>query len=103
MTSTTASGVIDIKQTFFDYPELTKITVEPTIMSLLKMKNTLKANAQSVPTVLGGGQHRHLGLVLTAAEYENVAQGILHLRPTLPQLNTETGDTQFQLAQKWHQ
>ena len=87
----------------FDYPELTKITGEPMIMSLLKMKNELKVNAQSVPTVLRGGQHGHLGLVLTAAEYENVAQGTPYLRPTLPQLNTETGDTQFQLAQKRHQ
>ena len=63
MTSTTASGVIDIKQTFFDYPDLTKIDGKPNIMTLLKLKNELKANAQSVPTVLGGGQHGHLGLV----------------------------------------
>ena len=73
MTSTTTSGVIDIKQTFFDYPKLTKIEGEPTIMTLLKLKNELKANAQSVPTVLGSGQHGHLGLVLTTAVYENVA------------------------------
>ena len=53
MTSTAAAGVIDIKQTFFDYPELTKMSGEPTIMSLLKLKNELKANAQSVPTGLG--------------------------------------------------
>ena len=103
MTLTTAYGVIDIKQTFFNYPELNKNTGEPTIMSLLKMKNELKANAQSVPTVLGGGQHGHLGFFLTSAEYENVAQGTPHLRPTLPQLNSETRDTQFQLAQKRHQ
>ena len=86
-----------------DYPELTKISGEPTIMSLLKLKNELKANAQSVPTVLGCGQHRHLGLVLTDVEYKSVAQDTAYLRLTLPQLNTETRDTQFQLAQKRHQ
>ena len=75
MTSSTASAIIDIKQTFFDYPELTKITGEPTITSLLKMKNELKANAQLVPSTLGGGQHGNLGLVLTTDEYKKVAHG----------------------------
>ena len=45
MTLSTASGIIDIKQTFFDYPEFMKITGEPTITTLLKMKNELKKNA----------------------------------------------------------
>ena len=103
MTSTTAAGVIDIKKTFFDYPELTKISGEPTVMSLLKLKNELKANAQSVPTVLGGGQHGHLSLILTTEEYENIAPNTPYVQPTLSQLNTETGDTQFVLAQKRHQ
>ena len=61
MTSTTASGIINIKQTFLDYPELTKIIGEPTITTLLKMKNKLKANAQSVPSTLEGESHGHLG------------------------------------------
>ena len=100
MTSSTASGIIDIKQTFFDYPELTKITGELTITSLLKIKNELKANAQSVPSTLGGRQHGHLGLVLTTDEYKTVTHGTPYIKPTLPNLNTETGDTQFQLAQK---
>ena len=103
MTLTTASGIIDIKQTFFNYPELTKIMSKPTITLLLKMKNELKANAQSVPQTLGGGQHGHLGLVLTTDEYETVAHGTPCIKPTLPSLNTERGDTQFQLAQKRHE
>ena len=72
-------------------------------MTLLKLKNELKANAQSVPTVLGGGQHGYLGLLLTVEEYENVAQGSPYIRPSLPTLNTEMSDTQFILAQKQHQ
>ena len=67
------------------------------------MNNELKANGQSVPSTLGGGQHGHLGLVLTSDEYKIVAHGTPYVKPTLPQLNTETGDTQFQLAQKQHQ
>ena len=72
-------------------------------MSLLKLKNELKVNEKSVPTVLGGRQHGYLGLFLTDVEYKSVAQGTPYLRPTLPQLTMETGDTQFQLAQKRHQ
>ena len=102
MTLTTASGIIDIKQTFFNYLELTKITSKPTITLLLKKKNELKANAQLVPSTLGGGQHGHLGLVLTTDEYETVVHGTTCTKLTLPSLNTETGDTQFQLAQKRH-
>ena len=81
MTSTTASRIIVIKQTFFDYPELTKIMGEPTITSLLKMKNELKLNAQSVPSTLGGGRHGHLELVLSEDEYESVAHGTPYVKP----------------------
>ena len=66
------------------------------------MKNELKANAQSVPSTLGGGRHGHLGLVLSEDEYETVTHGTPYVKPTLLDLNTETGDTQFQLAQKIH-
>ena len=88
MTSSTASGIINIKQIFFDYPELTKITGEPTLTTLLKMKNELKANAQLVPSTLGGGRHGHLDLVLTTDKYETVAHGTPYIKPTLPTLNT---------------
>ena len=102
MTSTTASGVIDIKQTYFDYPDLTKIDGEPNVITLLKLKNELKATAQSVSTLLGGGQHGNLGLILTPAEYQNVAYGTPYNKPSLPILRTETSDTQFVLSKKLH-
>ena len=56
-----------------------------------------------VPSTLRGGRHGHLGLVLTTDEYETVAHGTPYIKLTLPTLNTETGDTQFQLAQKQHE
>ena len=64
------------------------------------MKNELKANAQSAPSTLGGGIHRHLKLVMSEDEYESVEHGTPYVIPTLPKLTTETGDTQFQLVQK---
>ena len=69
MTTSTATGIIDIKQTYFDYPELTKILGKPTLAALIKLQNELKANAQAVPTTLGGGANEHLGLVVLDGAY----------------------------------
>ena len=41
--------------------------------SLKRLKNELRANASSVDTDLGGGDHGYLGLVLTDVEYANIA------------------------------
>ena len=103
MTLSMASKLIDIKQTFFDYPDLTKITKitgKPTLISLLRFKNNLKDNAQSIPLTLGGGNYGNLGLVLTTAEYETVAHGTPYNKLTLPVLYTGTTNTQYQLTQK---
>ena len=51
----------------------TPITGEPDFESLQQMKNEIKANAQSVPSTLGGGNHGMLGLVLTPVEYALVS------------------------------
>ena len=75
MTSATSLGLVDLKQTFFDYPELSKIAGEPTLGSLMTLRNELKANAQSVATTLGGGANGHLGLVLSAEAYDQIAPG----------------------------
>ena len=37
MTTSTTAGILDLKQTYFDYPELTQITGDPTLATLLKM------------------------------------------------------------------
>ena len=75
MTSATTLGLIYLKQTFFDYPKLSKISGEPTLGSLMTLGNELKANAQSVTTTLGGGANGHLGLVLLEQAYELIAPG----------------------------
>ena len=61
--------VPNYRETLFEYPDLSLIHGEPTYKSLRVLTNQLKANARSVHTTLGGGQHGHLGLVLTPAQY----------------------------------
>ena len=100
MTSATSLGLVDLKQTFFDYPELSKISGEPTLGSLMTLCNELKANAQSVTTTLGGGANGHLGLVLSAQAYEQIAPGTPYIRPVLPEMDIDNNDTRYILAQK---
>ena len=57
----------------FTYENLTPIIGKPDYISLHKLKKQIKANAQSVPSTLGGGNHGLLGLVLTPAEYALVS------------------------------
>ena len=63
------SDIQNYADTVFEYDRLTKIHGEPTYDSLLKIKNELKANAQTVECSAGGGQYGMLGLVLTPEEY----------------------------------
>ena len=68
----------------FEKPTLTKIIGTPTYLTLIKLKNELKANVLSVPSHLGGSNHGHLGQVLTAAEYERIAPGTPYIKPAHP-------------------
>ena len=63
------SNGINYRETYFEYPELTKIHGEPTSESLFTLRNELKANAISVYSNLSNGAHGHLALVLTDAQY----------------------------------
>ena len=58
---------------FFEFETLTPIRGKPDFQSLTTLKNQIKANAQAVPSTLGGGNHGLLGLVLTNAEYAVVS------------------------------
>ena len=59
---------INYRETYFDFPEFTKIRGEPTSESLFFFKNELKANAAAALLQLGGGAHGHLGLILTPVQ-----------------------------------
>ena len=52
---------------------ITQITGEPNYKSLKHLKDQLKANAASIPTTLGGGNHGYLGLILSPAVYTTIA------------------------------
>lgn len=65
----TSSTGINYRDTYFEFPELTKIHGEPDSESLLRMRNELKANAQSVYSNLSDGAHGHLALVLSDQQY----------------------------------
>ena len=61
---------IDYAATYFPYKTPTPINGEPTYKSLKRLKNELRANASSVDTDLGGGDHGYLVLVLTDPFHE---------------------------------
>ena len=75
---------IDYASSYFTYPTPTPIQGEPTFKSLKRLKNELRANASSVDTDLGGGDHGCLGLILTEAEYERVAPQSAFSAPEFP-------------------
>jgi len=77
------NSVPNYRETIFEYPDLSPIHGEPIYESLRTLVNQLKANARSVHTTLGGGQHGHLGLVLSPQQYSLLSPHP-YLRPQRP-------------------
>lgn len=55
------------------HPELTRSNNEPDYISLSKVFSKIYANAAEVPSTLGGGNHGHLGAVMTATLYATLS------------------------------
>ena len=53
--------------------QLTPIVGKPTYATLKTLKDQLKANAASISTTLGGGNHGYLGLILSPATYATIS------------------------------
>ena len=70
-----SSSIPNYLDTVFEYADLTAIVGEPTYDTLKLLLNQLKANARAVRTTLGGGNHGHLGLLLSPQQYEIIAPG----------------------------
>jgi hypothetical protein len=88
-----ASSGINYRETYFEFPELTKLQGEPTPESLFQLRNELKANAQSVFSNLSDGAHGHLALVLNDAQYALIT-ALPFVRPVHPgTLNIPEGTT----------
>ena len=75
---------------YFQYPTHSKIHGRPDFAQLNTLFGQLKTNAQGRHSLLGGGRHGHLGVVLTLAQYALVPQqpyvpsphpGILQILP----------------------
>ena len=81
-----ALGSIDCVASYFKYKRAIPIRGEPTNKSLKRLKLELQANASSVETDLGGGDHGHLRLVLTDAEYASMPHTQPFVAPTYPGL-----------------
>ena len=60
---------IDYVSTYFHHKTPTVVRGEPTYIDLKRIKTELRANASSVESDLGGGDHGYLFLVLSDAEY----------------------------------
>ena len=82
-----SGATVNYKDTYFEYPELDKIQGEPTPDTLLTLKNQLKANASSVPSNLGDGNHGHLALVLHPDKYALISN-VPFQRPQHPGILT---------------
>ena len=70
----------------FPIPKLTKVVGKPNYSAILKIDEELKKNAASVRTTLGGGNHGHLGLLMTPAEYTQISHAPF-VRPAIPALS----------------
>ena len=63
---------VDYAKLYFRYPDPTPIIGEPTNKAIKRLKLELRANASSVETDLGGGDHGYLGLYLSDADYARI-------------------------------
>ena len=60
---------INYKETIFERSKLNPIRGKPTFKMLHNLQNKIKSNIKSVYSIIGGGVHGHIGLVLTDAQY----------------------------------
>ena len=89
-------GAVDYATSYFKYNTPTPVQGASTNKTLKRLKQELQANASSVESDLGGGDHWYLGLVLTNAKYATVT-ATLFVPPTYPaSLTIPTGTDKVQ-------
>ena len=81
--SYTITNNINYKYTISERANLTPIWGKPISKTLHNIRNKIKANAKSVYSNIGGGEHGHLGLVLTDSQYALISTTTLFY-PTHP-------------------
>ena len=75
----------DQLQASFPSPFITKTTERPTYTTIRSIHKKLAANASSVRTVLGGGQHGYLAIVIDLPVYQTLT-GHAFITPVNPGL-----------------
>jgi hypothetical protein len=91
------NSTVNYRKLFFEYTDLDRIHGEPNPENLLRFQKQLKANARSVYSNLGGGQHGHLFLVLSDTAYALISNTPF-TRPTHPgTLAIPAGSTEAQI------
>ena len=89
----------DLKELFFEFKILDKISGEPDFPRLHALLRCSKANTCSVPCTLGGGANGYVGMLVSAVAYEALAPGTPFIAPVHPgQMPALPGGTQYQIA-----
>lgn len=79
-------GAIDYAASYFKCKTPTTMREEPTNKALKQLWRERQANASSIGTNLGGGNHEYLALVLTNQEYAQIPNTQLFIAPAHPPL-----------------
>ena len=85
-----SSSSVESIRSAFEHQTILPYTGEPDYEAIKSVHDKLKANAASIPSTLGGGQHGLLGLIMSDATYLLVSNtAFLHqpnpgLLPTIP-------------------
>eukprot|EP00957_Ditylum_brightwellii_P090423 6886047-Ditylum_brightwellii.AAC.2 len=90
--------VVDDKNTVFEKPELTHVHGEPSIATLLTLRNEVHVSVQSVTTTLGDGRNGHLGMVMPPTDYALIPGTSIYNRPPQLTLVLPAGGIQFQIT-----
>ena len=78
-----ATSNTNFRDLYFEHKDLTRIIGEPTFSTLHLMILELKANASSVSSTLGGGQHGYIGVILSPVTYATLAP----MQPFVPPIH----------------
>ena len=91
---TTFERHVDYASNYFPYATPTKIEGQPTYATLKILEGKLRANASSVDSDLGGGDHGYLGLVMKDADYPGAVPFVAPTYPTALTIPTTATPTE---------
>jgi hypothetical protein len=96
----TTSKPTNLKEIYFPHQTLNKVTGNPSYSDLQALYRQAKANAQSVPCTLGGGNNGHLGLIIDAITYARISPASPYIRAIHPGPITTATDTAANIAER---